>query len=448
MKTNSWRIFLLLLVTAVVQSANADYFTNTGSLNIARIWHTATLLPNGQVLVAGGVNGNSTLSSAELYNSANGTWMLTNAMHVARVSHTATLLTNGQVLVTGGYNNADGYLSSVELYNPTSGMWTMSNSLPTASEGHTATLLANGKVLVAGGFFTNTSYGGGLAQSSAEIYDPVAGTWTVTGSLNIARGNHTATLLLNGQVLVVGGVITSNYFTIPISSAEIYDPTSETWMVITNLVDIARYNHTATLLTNGQVLIAGGQTSNYPFPINSELYDPASETWTNNGPMNTAREYHTATLLPNGQVLVAGGDNITNLSSAELFDPSYGTWTYTSAMTTPRDYPTATLLTNGQVLVAGGMGNDGKNLTSAELYCLSNRTMLPSITAPTMLPNGQFQFSFYTTTGINYAVEYSTNLAKWFPLVTLGGVGVPLTVIDPNTASSHQRFYRISLSPQ
>jgi len=532
MKTNLWPVFLLLLVTAGFQTAKADYFTNTGSLNIARIWPTATLLPNGQVLVVGGLNGNSKLSSAELYIPVKGTWMMTNSMQVARVYHTATLLTNGQVLVTGGYNNDDGYLSSAELYNPASGTWTMANSLLTASEGHTATLLTNGRVLVAGGFYTNTPFGGDVAQSSAEIYDPLAGTWTATGSLNIARGAHTATLLLNGQVLVVGGLITSNYFTIPISSAELYDPANGTWMVITNLIDLARYNHTATLLPNGQVLVAGGSGSGEPMD-SADLYNPSNMTWTAAGTMTTARQYHTATLLPNGKVLVAGGDNSTGVvSSAELFEPAIGTWTNASAMTTTRVYQTATLLTNGQVLVAGGMDDNGNRLSSAELYYSTNGTGLPFITsqpqpltvtvghaasfavtatglpsiayqwffgganllnstnatltlqnsfpnnagtytvvitnacgsvtsnpailnvlpldiaAPKILASRQFQFSFDTATGVDYAVQYSTNLTQWFPFVTLGGIGEPLTVIDPNTASSQQRFYRIVLLPQ
>ncbi len=443
MKANSLPCLFLLLFAAAVQTVKAAYFTNTGSLNIARVWHTATLLTNGQVLVVGGLNGGGKLSSTELYDPINGTWMLANAMHVKRVFHTATLLPNGKVLVNGGYNDINGFLSSVELYDPSNGTWKTTNSMHVAREGHTATLLTNGKILVAGGYYTSTPSGGSVALSSAELYDPVTGAWTVTGTLNTARGGHTATLLLNGQVLIVGGVITSNYLSIPISSAELYDPTNETWMVITNLIDIARYNHTATLLTNGQVLIAGGQGISYPFPIDSELYDPASKTWTNNGPMYTAREYHTATLLPKGQVLVTGGDYLTNLSSAEIFDPSNGTWTYTGAMTTPRDYHSATLLPNGLVLVAGGEDNNGNILSSAELYYSVNQTMSPSITAPTMLPSGQFQFSFDTVTGVNYTVQCSTNLTQWFPWVTLGGIGVPLTLIDPNAAGSQQRFYRI-----
>jgi N-acetylneuraminic acid mutarotase len=441
-------VWVWLFLAAAVQTVKSANFTNTGSLNIARVWHTATLLNNGQVLVAGGLNGGGKLSSTELYDPVSGMWILTNAMHVTRVFHTATLLTNGQVLVVGGYNNTSGFLSSVELYYPSNGTWKTTNSMHIPREGHTATLLTNGKILVAGGYYTNTPSGASIALSSAELYDPATGTWTVTGALNTARGGHTATLLLNGQVLIVGGVIASNYLSVPISSAELYDPTNETWMVITNFIEIARYNHTATLLTNGQVLIAGGQGISYPFPINSELYDPASKTWTNNGPMNTAREYHTATLLSNGQVLVAGGDYLTNLSSAEIFDPSNGTWIYTGAMTTPRDYHSATLLTNGLVLIAGGEDNNGNILSSAELYYSTNQTMSPFISAPTMLPSGQFQFSFDTVTGANYAVECSTNLTQWFPLVTLGGIGVPLTLIDPSAAGSQQRFYRIIVSPQ
>src|SRR5947207_2587048 len=125
-------------------------FDNTSSLNTARYFHTATLLPNGKVLVAGGYN-NSYLTSAELYDPASGSWSATGSLTTARYAHTATLLPNGKVLVAGGYNNS-GYLTSAELYDPASGSWSATGSLNTARYFHTAALLPNGKVLVAGGY--------------------------------------------------------------------------------------------------------------------------------------------------------------------------------------------------------------------------------------------------------------------------------------------------------
>ena len=189
-------------------SASAELFdpasgtwTATGSLFFARAFHTATLLPDGKVLVAGGFDasvGNTSLASAELYDPASGTWTATGSLATARFVHTATLLPNGKVLVAGGLG-ASGILASAELYDPASGTWTATGSLGAARYDHTATLLPNGKVLVAGGQTT------AAALASAELYDPASGTWTATGSLSTARYDHTATLLPNGQVLVAGG---------------------------------------------------------------------------------------------------------------------------------------------------------------------------------------------------------------------------------------------------
>jgi O-glycosyl hydrolase len=331
-------------------------WTATNSLTTARYAHTATLLPNGQVLVAGGEdsNGNS-ISSAELYNPASGTWTATGPLNTARFVHTATLLPNGQVLVAGG-DGSSGVTNSAELYNPATGTWTATNSLTTARCSHTATLLPNGKVLVAGGD------GSSGILSSAELYNPATGTWTATGPLNTARYVHTATLLPNGRVLVAGGYGSSGI----LSSAELYNPASGMWTA-TGPLNTARFVHTATLLPNGQVLVAGGYGSSGALS-SAELYNPATGTWTATGPLNTARYGHTATLLPNGQVLVAGGYGSSGaLSSAELYNPATGTWTATGPLNTARYGHTATLLPNGKVLVAGGYGSSGI-LSSAELY--------------------------------------------------------------------------------
>ena len=160
-------------------------WTMTGSLTTARDAHTATLLPNGKVLVAGGVNNNGVLTNAELYDPASGIWTLTGSLNTARILHTATLLPNGKVLVAGGYNNTSGYLTNAELYNPASGTWTATGSLTTARGYHTATLLPDGKVLVAGGT------GNSGALTNAALYNPATGTWTNTGSLTTARSTIT-----------------------------------------------------------------------------------------------------------------------------------------------------------------------------------------------------------------------------------------------------------------
>src|SRR6266853_303829 len=240
-------------------------------------------------------------------------WRLTHRLNVRRASHTATLLENGMVLIAGGQggNSTPTALASAELYDPASETWIVTGRLNTARASHTATLLQNGMALVAGGFGTNSHI-----QASAELYDPASGTWTATGSLNTARRNHTATLLHNGMVLVAGGAENPPAERVDASaSAELYDPASGTWTATGNL-NTGRVSHTATLLQNGMVLVAGGIDSSFNILASAELYDPASGTWAATGSLDTARHAHTATLLQNGVVLVAGGRDTNDDASA------------------------------------------------------------------------------------------------------------------------------------
>jgi hypothetical protein len=179
-------------------------------------------------------------------------------------------------------------------------------------------LLSNGTVLVAGGL---NSSGSGGAVTSAETYDPAAGTWTSTGSLGTARADHTATLFTNGKLMVTGGYPYGGSMT-TISSAEIYDPVAGTWSY-TGAMSTSRRLHTATLLPNGTVLAAGGivnSMANITDLASAELYDPATGIWTVTGSMTTTRMEHTATLLPNGTTLVTGGGG-GGQASSELYYP-------------------------------------------------------------------------------------------------------------------------------
>ena len=337
-------------------------FASTGSLNTARYAHTATLLNNGMVLMAGGVGSVTFLASAELYDPTIGTFTATGSLSTPRYVHTATLLNNGLVLIAGGFNSS-GALASAELYNPATGTFTPTGSLNTARAQPTATLLNNGQVLIAGGY--NTS--GALA--SAELYDPSTGTFSYTaGSLNTPREQNTATLLNNGLVLIAGGSGSSGY----LASAELYNPATGTF-TLTGSLNNARVNHTATLLNNGLVLMAGGYgvVGAYIGPeASAELYNPATGTFSyTTGSLNTARYSHTATLLNNGMVLMAGGSGSSGyLASAELYNPATGTFTPSGSLNTARYLQTATLLNNGMVLMAGGVNNSGSALASAELY--------------------------------------------------------------------------------
>jgi hypothetical protein len=300
---------------ATIALAAPPSWTNDGSLNTARTFHTATLLPNGKVLVVGGGGNESLLKSAELYNpKGKGAWSTTGSMFMDRYDHTATLLSNGKVLVAGGYSGISGVLSSAELYDPTTGNWTYTGSMNTARLAHTMTLLQDGRVLVAGGA-DETSL-----LSSAEFYNPGSGLWSGAGSMSVPRVAHTATLLpLSGAVLFAGGISATGP-DVDESSAEVWDPDFG-WLPA-GIMNAARHSHTATLLPNGKVLVTGGESGSSVLSA-AELYDEVTNNWTNINSMTNPRMNHTAILLLNGRVLVAGGETHSDiLSSSELYKPT------------------------------------------------------------------------------------------------------------------------------
>jgi N-acetylneuraminic acid mutarotase len=201
-----WRLALviaLLVGVTLPQPAHAaPAWTAVGSMSATRYLHTATLLPNGKVLVAGGCNDDActgALSSAEVYDPSANTWTAVASMNTPRRSHTATLMPNGKVLVAGGYNGGTYALIDAEVYDPEANTWTTVALMNTFRDAQTATLLPDGRVLVAGGYGINSG------NASAEVYDPTAGTWTLVASMHSGRASHAATLLPGGKVLVTGG---------------------------------------------------------------------------------------------------------------------------------------------------------------------------------------------------------------------------------------------------
>jgi GH25 family lysozyme M1 (1,4-beta-N-acetylmuramidase)/N-acetylneuraminic acid mutarotase len=419
-------------------TTNATEFYDPGTatwtygplVNTGRAFHTATLLPGGDVVLIGGYNGTAYLSSVETMELTNGYWQTINPMatgrdgltltlltngqalaaggyglsggfptnteiynpatfswtstagglHQGRAGDQATLLPNGKVLATGGYNNL-GYLSTAEIFDPSTSVWTPTNSMNSVRVFHTATLLTNGEVLAAGGYSTSGIVG------PSEIYNPATGTWTPTGSLHVPRYYHTATLLPNGQVLVAGGFNVNT-----LQSVETFNPVTDIWTT-NNAMSIGRQGHSATLLPNGKVLVVGGsdvQTNHTIYLSSAELFDPSNGTWTVTGSLNFGRMNHTATLLPSGKVLVAGGATTNPVTSTEIYDPAIGSWTLTNALNTPRAFAAATLLPNGKVLVAGGIASEGVvvGLTSAELFypIIFNAFWQPQVSALTATP--------------------------------------------------------------
>jgi hypothetical protein len=372
MKTANYSILrallALLISVAAARSAEVEYgFSSTGSMQSARTEHTASLLSNGKVLVAGGNYYGSYYSSSELYDPAVGTWSGTGALLSTRASHTATVLSSGGVLVTGGLTNADGaYLSSSELYDPTTGTWSSTGAMSYTRSGHTATLLGNGEVLVTGGV-------GNL--SSAELYNPTTGQWTATGFMTSPRANHTATLLDNGTVLVTGGDYNG-----ALDSAELYDPTAGTWTTVASM-SVGRGYHTATKMANGKVLVRDG---------GYQIYDPNNNTWTSL--IEIGYSPSVAISLPNGKIWTYYS------GIADVFDPSTGGWS-SAGQTQNYYFKEATLLTNGKILLTGSyMG------FSAQLY---GPVEIPSIQSqPASAVTGQGGRASFTVTATGVTPTY------------------------------------------
>ncbi len=297
---------------------NGTWQPTTGYMNYARQNHTTTLLTNGLVLAAGGVTvgaGGQTVSACELYNPATGLWTTTGTMKTARYSHTAVLLTNGVVLVAGGISNSV-TLASAELYNPAAGTWTSTGNLNTPRSSASAFLLTNGTVLIVGGQGASST-----TLSSAEIYNPGTGLWRYTTSpMLMAQYQPICQLLPDGQVLAAGGLTNGTAVS---GFCELYSPASDSWSQ-TGSMNTPREAAGSVLLKNGIVLVAGGDNgSSGNYMTISELYDPAGGFWTVTGAMKEGRGgAFPMVLLATGQALATGGfpaNNDLSTGTTELY---------------------------------------------------------------------------------------------------------------------------------
>ena len=351
---------------------------------------------------------------------ASGTFTPTGSVNVAHTQGRATLLPGGQVLVTGANSGGSAALPSPELYNPATGTWAVTGQMNTPRIDSTATLLPDGQVLAAGG-----SGGSSNALSSAELFNPATGTWSVTGSMHQGRSGlngagASATLLPNGEVLIAGGE-DANFNLL--ASAELYNPATGTF-TLTGSMTTPRVGQSATLLNNGQVLMAGGTNA-----TTAELYNPATGKFTATGSMLSAHGTATGTVLPDGDVLVTGRAT----DFAELYHPATGQWSNASTGLGPcistmecRLFSTATLLGTGNVLLAGGLVgliSNPQTTAGAMLYnpATNTWTATGSMTTgrenqtATVLPDGQVLMAGGTLFDHPHVLKFLTSAELYTP---------------------------------
>lgn len=325
-----WLVLFLLGVSAAapVQAASAaseGSWAPAGQLSVARSETTVTLLADGKVLVAGGANPPE--ASVEVFDPATVSWSPTGPMGTARAAHAAVRLADGKVLVSGGRVGPDA-LTSTEIYDPAARTWAPAGAMAHPRQAHTATLLGDGKVLVAGGL----GGGHGPYRVETEVFDPATSTWAPTGALPQGRAHHSATLMANGRVLVIGGEGAPHDNSL--RDAAVYEPTKGTWSPLPRLLGTGRADHTATLLGDGTVLVVGGtklHTGGRPQNILStaELLDRAGSAFLPAPAMAQRRSYHAAIALAGGRVLVSGGNGehiAQPTATAELYDPATRRW--------------------------------------------------------------------------------------------------------------------------
>ena len=380
---------------------------------------TATLLKDGRVLVAGGNSASGsacTTSAADIYDPTTNSWTAAAPMLSPRTHHSATLLSDGRVLVAGGYN----YCGSVsnwdtaEIYNPQTNGWTSLGSVLGATRyDHTATRLNDGRVLIAGGYGTSSA-----PLASAVVYNPGTNSFTPVSNMTSARANHTATLATNGKVILMGGW--PGVESSPSVAVDIFDPATNSFSAGSPMPN-ARAGHSAALLPSGNIVVACGQSTGAGVLVAVDSYNPDTNSWTSLPTLNDSRETGTLTLLANDLLFVVGGDNqLQPLSvvrgngqssqhSAELYDPALPTWQAVAPMAHGRISPAAILLPNGKVLVAGGEDSAGNALNTAELYDPATNSWSPAANLPAgraapqaiLLPNGTVLVAGGSSVGVN-----------------------------------------------
>jgi hypothetical protein len=354
---------------AQAKAIESGIWTAAPNLLDGHVGHTATLLKDGRVLIAGGtdVHGVATARS-ELFDPKANRWIRAGNMNRARAAHAAALLADGNVLVSGGQTGLSIFpiqvLSNAEIYHPATNSWTAVAAMNAPRRMHSSIRLHDGRVLVVGG--TNLAPGSPLPaaqEEQAEIYHAQLDRWLIAGTGLPPLSGEAATLMPDGSVLVTGGSSDSGFATI---GAELFDPGTNRWRPTTSPMDTPRYGHTATLLSDGKLLLVGGYSTQpqisggFVYPSSellttSEIFDLRGNTGVRMGYSGILRFEHTATLLRNGTVLVVGSAYASDVDS-QIFDPKNTEQWASTGLRMDRYLHTATMLADGRVLVAGGYG--------------------------------------------------------------------------------------------
>jgi MYXO-CTERM domain-containing protein len=337
-------------------------WTTAAPMATPRAYGVPVVLQNGKVLVAAGYS-SMQLASAELYDPVTNMWTSASSMY-ANAGHVAGLLSSGRVIVAGGYNGTT-CLSTVNFYDPATNSWSAGPSMATGRCLPKAAVLPDGRFVVTGGQ-TELIFQTFDATTSVEIYNPATNTWTTAAPMAGARFDHAATLLNDGRLLIAGGTTdNANAF----SSAEIYNPANNTWSSAGALAT-ARHDYSLTLLADGRALAVGGVNGSGTTITNAEVYNPMTNSWSTVSSISGARAGHSANRLGGGSVLIAGGytTNPTGITSAQLFNPMTNTWSAMPSMSVGRAYHGAVVISGGRVLVTAGQTGSGTFTATAELF--------------------------------------------------------------------------------
>jgi hypothetical protein len=343
------------------------------TLTVGRFLHTATVLTDGTVLVAGGIDTlGAVLNGAEIYvPAANQFVLLPNRMTRVRADHTATLLPDGRVLIVGGIDGTGSELASAEVFDPTAGAFQAVDSMGSIRTGHATVSAAAGVFVLGGQSFLSLPP---VYYDDGEQYDPVGDIFLSNplGPFLQARSQHHAFELSNGRILLVGGGSGTNL------SLEEYDPVSNTSVELSISASAAQVTaHASVLLQDGTALVTGGMQgreliSVIPAFDQAFVYDrtgPVGSRFTDVGPMGHSRRWHSATILTDGRVAVIGGNdkNFENVREAEMYDPVSSTFITGDTLLTPRYHHRAVRLQDGRVLVTGGTPDGADALGETEI---------------------------------------------------------------------------------